>query len=113
MRDDEERLLDIAESIERIHRYADRGRSAFETDELVQTWMVHHLEILGEAARGISDELRNRYPKVPWREIAAMRNVLAHDYFGIDFERVWVTVEQDLPPLKRQVERILGDLAAG
>lgn len=112
MRDDRERLLDILESIDRINRQAQRGRHVFESDELVQTWMVHHIEILGEATRGVSEEPRKRYPKVPWREMVAMRNVLAHDYFGIDVEQVWATVERDLPPLREQIEAILQDLGA-
>ena len=112
MRDDRERLFDIIEAIDRIQRQAQRGRPIFETDELVQTWMVHHLEILGEVTRAISARLRLRYPKVPWREMVAMRNVLAHDYFGIDIEQVWATVQGDVPALKSQIEAILHDLDA-
>ena len=110
MRDDRERLLDILEAIDRIDRQAKRGRDVFETDELVQTWMIHHIEILGEATRNVSQELREQYANVPWREMVAMRNVLAHDYFGIDVEQVWTTVEGDLPPLRGQVEAILREL---
>ena len=107
MRDDHERLLDIIEAIERIERYAARGRDAFERDELLQTWVVHHIEILGEAARGISEGMRTEHPTIPWREMVAMRNVLAHDYFGIDIERVWTTVEIDLPALKAKIAAIV------
>lgn len=110
MRDDRERLLDILEAIDRIDRQAQRGRDTFESDELVQTWMIHHIQILGEAARGVSQELRDNYPKVPWRAMVAMRNVLAHDYFGIDVEQVWATVEGDLPPLREQIQSILEEL---
>lgn len=110
MRDDRERLLDIVESIARIERYSKRGRATVEADELIQTWIVHHIEILGEAARGVSDGLREQHSEVPWREIVAMRNVLAHDYFGIDIERVWVTVERDLPTLRHKIERLLAEL---
>ena len=112
MRDDRERLLDIVEAIDRIQEQAQRGRDIFETDKLVQTWMVHHIEILGEATRAISKELRMGYPKIPWRAMVAMRNVLAHDYFGIDIEQVWATVQGDLPALKTQIEAILQDLDA-
>lgn len=112
MRDDRDRLLDIVESIDRIHRQAQRGRHVFEGDELVQTWMVHHIEILGEATRGVSQELRERHPMVPWREMVALRNVLAHDYFGIDVEQVWATIKGDLPSLRDQIEAILQELSA-
>ena len=112
MRDDRERLLDIVESITRIQEQAQRGKHIFETDKLVQTWMIHHIEIMGEATRAISDELRKKYPKIPWREMVAMRNVLAHDYFGIDIEQVWTTVQGDLPALKERIEAIIHDLDA-
>lgn len=108
MRDDRERLLDIIEAITRIERHTAGGRPSLQ-DELVQIWVIHNLEILGEAARGLSDELPRRHPDVPWREMVAMRNVLAHGYFGIDIERVWTTVERDLPKLKEQIAAILAD----
>ena len=107
MRDDRERLLDIQEAIEKIERYAARGRDAFERDELIQTWVLHHLQILGEAARGLSEGLRSRNPKVPWSQIIGMRNVLVHDYFGVDTAALWTAVERDLPSLKRQVQELL------
>ena len=94
MRNDPDRLLDIREAIERVYRHTAAGRAAFAADELVQTWVVHHLEIIGEAVRALSDEFRTRYPEVPWREIVRMRNVLVHTYFSIDLERVWSVVEK-------------------
>jgi uncharacterized protein with HEPN domain len=109
MRRDAERLQDIIEAIERIERYAQRGKEAFVHDELLQTWVVHHIQIIGEAARKLSDELRARDQDIPWPEIVAMRNVLVHDYFGIDVDEVWSTVEEDLPGLKRRVRTLLAD----
>ena len=67
MRDDRERLLDILEAIERIEKYTSKGREVFEEDELIQTWVVHHLEIIGEATRALSSEVKQNYPKTPWR----------------------------------------------
>jgi uncharacterized protein with HEPN domain len=107
VRGDAERLRDIAEAIERIEKYAVQGREAFESDELIQTWYVHNIEIIGEAARALSPELRVRHPDVPWAAISAMRNVLVHEYFHIDLEEVWSAVERDLPQLKERVEEIL------
>jgi uncharacterized protein with HEPN domain len=66
MRDDRERLLDIQEAIERIEKYATRGRDTFEHDELIQTWILHNLQILGEAARAISADLKQQHPEVSW-----------------------------------------------
>ena len=112
MKDDREHVLDILEAIERIERHTRRGRSVFEEDELVQTWVVHHIQILGEAARQISESLRTAHPEIPWSQIIAMRNILVHDYFGVDVEEVWTTVERDLPDLKAKVAAILEQFGA-
>lgn len=107
MRDDCLRLEDILEAIDRIQKYAARGRDAFEQDELVQTWILHHLRILGEASRTLSPSFKAQYPEVPWSQPVGMRNILVHHYFAIDLEIVWLVVERDLPPLKRAIEDIL------
>jgi uncharacterized protein with HEPN domain len=79
MRDDRERLLDIHEAIENVRKYAARGKDAFRNDELIQTWILHHIQILGEAAARISDEFQERHPDIPWFKIVGMRNILVHD----------------------------------
>ncbi len=107
MRDDRERLLDMLEAIENIERHAGKGREAFEEDELIQTWVVHHLEIIGEAASRLGAGFRTVHPEVPWAQIIAMRNVLAHEYFGIDPDEVWQVVERDLPELKRKLSSMV------
>ena len=110
MRDDRERLADILEGVERIERYAADGRDAFERDELIQVWVIHHLRIIGEAVRGLSPEFRERHPELPWSKIVGMRNILVHSYFGVDTAVVWEVVERDLPPLKRDVSDLLETL---
>lgn len=107
MRNDRERLQDILEAIERIERYAPDGQQRFEQDELLQTWMVHHIQIIGEAARKLSDQVRKAHPEIPWPQIITMRNVLVHDYFGLDLQEVWMVVERDIPNLKPKIEAIL------
>jgi uncharacterized protein with HEPN domain len=99
VRTDRERLEDAIEAIDRCLTQAGRGRAAFEADPLLQVWMVHHLEILGEACRSVSALVRTAHSNVPWSAIVGMRNVLVHDYFGIDLAEVWSTVERDLPEL--------------
>ena len=111
MRDDRERLRDIREAIERIEKYVARGREAFEEDELVQNWIVHHLQVLGEAVRHLSAPLKERHPEIPWARIVGMRNILVHDYFAIDQDAVWNAVERDLPELTRHIEALLRELA--
>ncbi|MBM4124443.1 MAG: DUF86 domain-containing protein [Nitrospira sp.] len=110
MKDDRQRLEDSLDAIERIERYAARGRTAFENDELLQTWIIHHIQIIGEASRKLSDSFRQTHPEIPWSQIAAMQNVLVHDYFRVDTEEVWMVVERDLPTFKRKIEAILRTL---
>jgi uncharacterized protein with HEPN domain len=110
MRDDHARLLDIQEAIERIEKYAGQGRAVFEQDDLIQNWMVQHLQIIGEAARALSDNFRAAHPEVPWSDIIGMRTILVHKYFEIDLDAVWSAVEQDVPNLKPKVQAILSAL---
>jgi uncharacterized protein with HEPN domain len=106
MRSDREKLLDILEAIERIERYAVQGREAFERNELIQTWFTQNLQVIGEAARSLSLEIRDQHPDIPWKKIIGMRNILTHNYFEIDFDIVWAVVERELPTLKQDIERI-------
>ena len=101
MRDPKERLRDILEAISQIERYSARGRDAFFQDELIQVWMIHHLQIIGEAAARLGRDFHQAHSQIPWSQIVAMRNILIHEYFGVDLEEVWATVERDLPNLKR------------
>jgi uncharacterized protein with HEPN domain len=107
VRRDEQRLRDILEAIEKIDRYAAEGHAAFEADERTQVWIVHYIQIIGEASRALSEDLRTRYPQIPWSVIIGMRHILVHDYFGIDLAEVWAVVERDLPVLQREVQAIL------
>jgi uncharacterized protein with HEPN domain len=99
-----ERLCDILEAIERVEKYAAKGKATFDQDELVQVWILHHLQVIGEAARSLDPELMKDLPEIPWSDIIGMRNVLVHHYFEIDTEIVWSVVERDLPRLKEQVQ---------
>jgi len=106
VRGDRERIIDMLEAIENLQRYTDKGREAFDGDELIQTWVVHHLEIIGEAASRLGTGFRAEHLEVPWSQIIAMRNILAHEYFGIDLDEVWQVVERDLPELKQKLKAI-------
>ena len=110
MRSDRERLLDILEAIERIEKYAKKGKANFLHDELIQNWMVNHITMIGEACRALPDEFQAGHANVPWADIIAMRNLLVHHYFGIDVEAVWSVVERDIPELKMNIEAILKSL---
>jgi uncharacterized protein with HEPN domain len=97
----------MLDAISRIERYVDQGRGVFDKDELLQVWMIHHIQIIGEAARGLSDPFRATHPDIPWTQIIGMRHILVHDYFGIDLEEVWGTVTKDMPVLKHQLTEAL------
>ena len=107
MRSDRERLLDILDAVERIEAQAARGRAAFAEDELAQTAVIRWVEIVGEAARVLTEELRQAHPEVPWRQMVAMRNVLIHGYFDVDIDLVWSVAQNDLPKLGAQVRAIV------
>jgi uncharacterized protein with HEPN domain len=110
MRREKERLLDILEAIERIEKYAEEGKGAFEGNELIQTWIVHHITIIGEACRSLPNEFQARHANVPWADIIGMRNILIHHYFGIDTDAVWAVIEHDIPELKLNIETIIKNL---
>jgi uncharacterized protein with HEPN domain len=107
MRDPQERLRDILDAIAGIERYAARGRDAFDQNELIQVWIVHHLQIVGEAAVQLGRDFHDAHPEVPWPQIVAMRNILVHEYFGVDLGEVWNAVERDLPGFKLAIEGLL------
>src|SRR5689334_5028856 len=107
MRDDRERLDDILTAIDRIFSKTFGGRTAFDADEMLQVWVLHHLQLLGEAARCLSEEFRQSHPDTVWSKAAGMRHILVHHYFEIDAEQVWRVVQHDLEPLRERVRAIL------
>jgi uncharacterized protein with HEPN domain len=107
MRDPKERLRDILEAVAAIERHLERGRAAFEQDELLQGWFVRNLQIIGEAARALPDDVRALAPDIEWPKIIGMRNVLVHGYFDIDTDLVWDATSWDIPALKPRIEALL------
>ncbi|MBU2604009.1 MAG: DUF86 domain-containing protein [Actinobacteria bacterium] len=106
-------LLSIRESIESIEEYVSEGRSAFEGDKKTRDAVLRNLHTLSESVLRISPELKARYPEVAWRDIAAFRNVVVHDYLALDLAVIWDVVAADLPVLRSQVTGILQDLSPG
>jgi uncharacterized protein with HEPN domain len=110
VRPDGLRVKDILFALQRIRERCPLELSAFEADEMVQVWVIHHLQMMGEAAARVTPETRETATDVPWRELNALRNVLVHQYFGIDLIEVWNTVWMDVLPLEPSIVRLLATL---
>jgi uncharacterized protein with HEPN domain len=112
MKEDKLYLIHINECIERIERYVgQRGRPAFMESTLIQDAVLRNLQTLAESTQRLSDASQAAHPEVAWYRIAGFRNVLVHDYLGVDLDRVWLIVERELPDLQRVVTDMLRELA--
>jgi uncharacterized protein with HEPN domain len=100
----------ILECLERIKEFTGAGQDVFMSSHLIQDAVLRNLHTLTESTLRLSDGLKNLYPNVAWKEIAKFRNVLVHDYLGVNLERVWKIVENDLPDLEGKARAILDDL---
>ena len=101
-------LQDIKESIDRIEEYTqDMSEEDFMRSIQTQDAVIRRLEIIGEAVKNIPEDFRSRYPDVPWKQIAGMRDVLIHGYSRVNLERVWKVVKSELLELKLKVSQML------
>ena len=100
-------LAHIVESIDKIERFTVDGKVRFLQDPMVHDAVVRDLEIIGEAAKRIDGVYRTAHPDVPWRALAGLRDVLIHQYEGVDLERVWTVVERDLPRVRLAIGSLL------
>ena len=83
---------------------------SFEEDKKTVQAVTRSLEIIGEAANAIPQELKSKYTNLPWRDMISLRNKVLHEYFGVDTEILWQTITEDLLPLKQKVEKLLEEL---
>lgn len=100
-------LRHILDAILKIQTYTAGGREAFMAGTHWQDATIRQLEIIGEASKQLSLDLRVKYPDVPWRRIAGLRDVLIHDYFGVDLTAVWQLTQIEIPELRTRIESIL------
>jgi uncharacterized protein with HEPN domain len=107
MRRTRERLLDALDAIAKIQSRLPKTKDDLVADEMLQVWMVHHLMIVGEALRHIDPAFKQKFPSIPWREIAGARDIIVHDYFRIDYDIVWTMVSTDVPELKVNLSQLL------
>ena len=112
----EERILldylnDIIDSIADIKEFtAGMTSESFSADKKTIKAVVRSLEVIGEAASKFPQHVRDRYPEISWQEIVGMRNLLIHEYFGVDLDIVWQTIEEDLEPLENAVKKIIAEM---
>lgn len=106
MRDYSLLLRDILSAIESVELFVENMNfETFRSDDKTTSAVVRKFEIMGEAAKGIPEEIRLQYPQIPWKEMAGMRDKLMHFYFGVDYELIWRTIEKRLPEIKLQIKK--------
>ena len=107
MKDDTIYIHHILDSIRKIEDYSMKIRKGdFLKKSLVQDAIIRQIEIIGEASKLISNKTKAKNVKIPWRDIAGMRDKLIHDYLGVDLDAVWLTVKKDIPLLKKELKSL-------
>jgi len=103
-------LADMLEAINRVCEYTSKlTYSSFSENEMVVDAVLRNLEVLGEAARYVPLETRNKYTDIPWASLVGLRNIVIHHYHGVDLENIWQIARKDLPPLKKILSAALAE----
>ena len=97
-------------AIEKILSYTDAGEESFRSNTMIHDAVIRNFQIIGEASKKLSDDIKSTYPHVPWKSMAGMRDKLIHDYFGVDLDIVWDTIQNFLPTLNAQIEEIITEI---
>jgi uncharacterized protein with HEPN domain len=105
-------LRHILDAIGKVETYVSVGYDVFISTTHWQDAVIRQLEIIGEATKRLSKQLCSRHADVPWRRIAGLRDVLIHDYMGVDIKAVWEITQKELPILKKRIDAILKELAS-
>ncbi len=111
-RRDRQYLQDILDAMEAAESFVENvSFEELEDDQRTQFALQRAFEIIGEATKQLSKEVRDQYPSIPWRDIAGMRDKLIHEYFAVNLEIVWETVQKDFPEVRPKIQQILEELA--
>lgn len=102
------RIKHILDAIDRIRVYTrDLDLESFSANSMIVDAVIRNFQVIGEAARLIPDNIQSSHRDIPWRDMQRMRHVLVHDYDQVDHEKVWITIQEDLPPLIEQLKKLV------
>lgn len=107
MKDDRLYLIHMSECIDRVEEYVQGGKERFLGDTKTQDAVLRNLQTLAESSQRLSDDLKRRHVDIDWKAISGFRNVVVHDYLGVDIGQIWDIVANDLPPLKEKIRALL------
>lgn len=107
-------IKDILENMKRADRFVEgMDYQDFVKDEKTSFAVIRCIEIMGEAAKYVPEEIRQKYPQVPWKDIAGMRDKVIHEYFGVNLERVWLVLKKDIRRIRPLIKHVLDELKTG
>lgn len=105
-------VTDILAAIKEVEEFTQgMNFKTFLSDKKTTNAVIRSLEIMGEAAKRVPDHVKEKYPDIPWKRMAGMRDKLIHEYSGVDLEIVWTVIKEELPPVKPRVEKVFNDMA--